>query len=193
MRTVRRALRWAPDDTMTTPTLISQEIDRSARTLWQSVHHPLKERAPITSEALPENPTSVLWRGADPRCYGTTMIAPRSNDGSRRRAMSPRTRKSKPQWVRVPNPGRIPAATNSARKRIFAIVSRPIPTAIEGKTIRHVVIFDNHPDSIRLVLQARLDETADDFAVRRDKLIPFVCGAVLIAMSVAALLWAFLS
>ena len=121
------------------------------------------------------------------------MIAPRSNDPSRRRAMSPRTGKSKPQWVRIPNPdASLPLRTQRERE-LFAIVSRPIPTAIEGKTIRHVVIFDNHPDSLRLILQAGLGQTADDFAVRRDKLIPFVCGSVLIAMSIAALLWAFFS
>jgi hypothetical protein len=107
--------------------------------------------------------------------------------------MSPQTRKSKPQWVRLPKLGRIAAATNSSRKRIFAIVSRPIPTAIEGKTIRRVVIFDNHPDSLRLILQVGVDVTADDFAGRRDKLISFVCGSVLIPMCVAALLWAVLS
>src|SRR5262245_17522127 len=121
------------------------------------------------------------------------MIAPRSNDGSRRGAIPPRRKNSYPQWVRIQKVGRIPASTNSERKRIFAIVSRPIPTAIEGKTIRRIVIFDNHPDSLRLILQSGLDEAADDSAVRRDKLIPFVCGSILIVMSVAALLWAFLS
>jgi hypothetical protein len=121
------------------------------------------------------------------------MIAPRSNDGSCRRAISPGTSKNKPQWVRVPKIGRIPAATNSARKRIFAIVSRPIPSAIEGKTLRRVVIFDNHPDSLELILQAGVDVTADDSAVRGDKLLSFVCGSVLIFICVAALLWAFLS
>jgi hypothetical protein len=54
-----------------------------------------------------------------------------------------------------------------------------------------VVIFDNHPDSLRLILQAGVDMADDDFfAVRRDKLISFVCGSVLVSMCVAALLWA---
>ena len=57
-----------------------------------------------------------------------------------------------------------------------------------------VVIFDNHPDSLRLILQAGVDVADDDFfAVRRDKLISFVCGSVLVSMCVAALLWASLS
>jgi hypothetical protein len=79
---------------------------------------------------------------------------------------------------------------NSAQKRIFAIVSRPIPTAIEGKGIRRVVIFDNHPHSLELILQAGVDVTADNFTVWRDKLISFVSGFVLISMCVAALVWA---
>jgi hypothetical protein len=101
--------------------------------------------------------------------------------------------RNKPQWVRVPKTRHIPAATNAARKKIFAIVSRPIPTGIENKTIRRVVIFDNHPDSLLLISQAFVDVTADDFGVRRDKLISFVSGSVLILLCVAALLWAFLS
>jgi hypothetical protein len=59
--------------------------------------------------------------------------------------------------------------------------------------MRRVVIFDNHPDSLELILQAGVDVIADDSAVRRDKLISFVCASVLILMCVAALLWAFLS
>jgi hypothetical protein len=57
--------------------------------------------------------------------------------------------------------------------------------------MRRVVIFGNHPDSLRLILQAGVDVADDDFfAVRRDKLISFVCGSVLVSMCVAALLWA---
>ena len=122
------------------------------------------------------------------------MLSSHFNDGSRRRAMSPQMRKNNPQWVRVLETRRIPVARNSGRKRIFAIVSRPIPTGIEDKTIRRVVIFDNHPDSLRLILQASVDEvSADEFAVRREKLISFVSGSVLILMCMAAMLWAFLS
>ena len=81
---------------------------------------------------------------------------------------------------------------NSSPKRIFAIVSRPILTVIEGKTLRHVLIFDNHPDTLRLILQAGMDAAADDFAARREKFISFVCGSILIAISVGAVLWALL-
>ena len=116
------------------------------------------------------------------------MIAPRStNDGCHRRAISPRMAKSNPEWVRLPKLGCIPAAGKLERKRIFAIVSRPIPTAIEGKTIRRVVIFDNHPDSLRLILQSGTGAIDDNVALRQARLT--VTGFILIAMSLAALLW----
>jgi hypothetical protein len=38
---------------------------------------------------------------------------------------------------------------------IFAIVSRPIPVGTAGKTIRRVVIFDNHPATLSLVMKSR--------------------------------------
>lgn len=117
------------------------------------------------------------------------MIAPRSSDGSRRGAMSPRRKNSYPQWVRIPKLGHIPASTDSERKRIFAIVSRPIPTAIEGKTIRRIVIFDNHPDSFRLILQSGTGAVDDNVALRQARLTSIVSGSILIAMSLAALLW----
>jgi hypothetical protein len=117
------------------------------------------------------------------------MIAPRFNDGSRRGAISPRRRESNPQWVRLPKLGRIPASTNPERKRIFAIVSRPIPTAIEGKTIRRVVIFDNHPDTLRLILQSGIGAVDDNVALGRARLTSIVGGSILIAVSLAALLW----
>jgi hypothetical protein len=44
---------------------------------------------------------------------------------------------------------RLPNTTTLGQKRIFLIASRPVT---EGeKTIRHIVIFDNHPASLRLL------------------------------------------
>ena len=49
---------------------------------------------------------------------------------------------------------RLPDATTLGQKRIFVVASRPVT---EGeKTIRHIVIFDNHPDSLRLLLSSDL-------------------------------------
>jgi hypothetical protein len=49
---------------------------------------------------------------------------------------------------------RLPDATTLGQKRIFVVASRPV---IESeKTIRHIVIFDNHPASLRLLFNSDL-------------------------------------
>ena len=50
--------------------------------------------------------------------------------------------------------GRLPNATTRGQKRRFAVWSQPV--TVSGKTIRHIVIFDNHPDSLRLLLNSDL-------------------------------------
>jgi hypothetical protein len=75
------------------------------------------------------------------------------------------------------------------QKRIFAIVSPPIPTPVYGKTIRRIVIFDNHPDSLRLVLDSSVDVESDDAASHRERRTSIMCGSILIAMVLAAILW----
>ncbi len=117
------------------------------------------------------------------------MDSPRFNDRSRRRAISrcPTGRYS--QWIRIPELGRLSDSASSGQKRIFAIVSPPIPTTVEGKTIRRIVIFDNHPDSLRLVLGSGVDLESNDAASRRERRTFIICGLILILMVVAALLW----
>jgi hypothetical protein len=44
---------------------------------------------------------------------------------------------------------RLPDATLRGQKRRFAVRSRLV--SVNGRTIRHIVIFDNHPDSLRLL------------------------------------------
>ena len=49
---------------------------------------------------------------------------------------------------------KLPDATTLGQKRIFVVASRPVT---EGKkTIRHIVIFDNHPASLRLLFSSDL-------------------------------------
>jgi hypothetical protein len=49
---------------------------------------------------------------------------------------------------------RLPNATRRGQKRLFAVRSQLV--TVSGKTIRHIVIFDNHPDSLRLLLNTDL-------------------------------------
>jgi hypothetical protein len=55
--------------------------------------------------------------------------------------------------------------------------------------MRRIVIFDNHPDSLRLVLQSGFDPDSDDAASRRERRTAIICGLILIAMLAAAVLW----
>jgi len=49
---------------------------------------------------------------------------------------------------------RSPDATTLGQKRIFVVASRPV--TVGGKTIRHIVIFDNHPATLRLLFSSDL-------------------------------------
>jgi hypothetical protein len=52
-----------------------------------------------------------------------------------------------------------------------------------------MLIFDNHPDSLRLLFETGLDLESDDDAWQRERRTSIICGSVLIAMVVAAMLW----
>jgi hypothetical protein len=55
------------------------------------------------------------------------------------------------KWIRVEDFDGLCDSKSSGRKRTFAIVSPPIPVGSGCKAIRRVLIFDNHPDSLRLL------------------------------------------
>ena len=117
------------------------------------------------------------------------MESSRFNYGSERREISRSARACYPRWIQIPQLDGLRDSTSSGRKRIFAIVSRPIPTGVEGKTIRRILIFDNHPDSLRLVFEPGVELDTDDAASRRERRIAIICGFILIAIVVGALLW----
>ena len=49
---------------------------------------------------------------------------------------------------------KLPDATTLREKRIFVVASKPVTEG--GTTIRHIVIFDNHPASLRLLFNSDL-------------------------------------
>src|SRR5260370_7858095 len=67
-----------------------------------------------------------------------------------------------PKWTRVSHIDLpfIRDSASSARRRIFAIVARP-KVDLGGKVIRRILIFDNHPDSLRLVFEQHLPSVVD--------------------------------
>jgi hypothetical protein len=60
---------------------------------------------------------------------------------------------------------------------------------VKGKTIRRILVFDNHPDTLRLILDSGIDADSGDAASRRT---PIICGSILLALITAAMLWALL-
>jgi hypothetical protein len=79
---------------------------------------------------------------------------------------------------------RLPNATRRGQKRIFVVVARPV--TVSGKTIRHIVIFDNHPDSLRLLLNSDL------IPRRRNELFYAVLTVVLFLAAGLGMFWALL-
>ena len=85
--------------------------------------------------------------------------------------------------------GSVPDWTSSGEKKIFAIALRPIAAEVKGKAIQRIVIFDNHPDSLRLVLYSLGGVGSDDAASRRKKYTSIISGSILIAMVIAVMFW----
>jgi hypothetical protein len=116
-------------------------------------------------------------------------MASRFNNSPERQATSRLAKERYSPWIQVPDLGCLEDCRRSGRKRIFAAISRPIPTGAGDKTIRHILIFDNHPESLRLVFKTGVDLGSDDAAWRRERRASVICGSILIAMVVAAMLW----
>ena len=73
------------------------------------------------------------------------------------------------------------------RRRIFAIVAPP-KVDVSGKAIRRILIFDNDPDSLRLV--SRLDVRADDLAATRRAHPVYLIFALLLMLALSiAMFW----
>jgi len=94
-----------------------------------------------------------------------------------------------PRWIPMAELGSVRDWTSSCEKRIFAIVLRPIAAEVKGTAIQRIVIFDNHPDSLPLVIQHCGDVGSDDAGSRREKCTSIISGSILIAMVIAVLLW----
>ena len=93
------------------------------------------------------------------------------------------------RWIPLAGPSSVRDSTSSDENRIFAIVSRPGAEQINGKAIRRIVIFDNHPESVRLVLGSGIASDNDDTAALWEGRASIIGGLILIAIILAALLW----
>ena len=79
----------------------------------------------------------------------------------------------------------MPDPLSPKRTRVFVIVSRPIRLRAGAAPIRRVLIFDDHPATIRLL------DNLDLARRRKDKLALMGFGA-LIVLLVLAMFWPFL-
>ncbi|HWY39915.1 MAG TPA: response regulator [Chthoniobacterales bacterium] len=91
---------------------------------------------------------------------------------------SPRVVKQKSSWNRITKPADLQRLRDSSDKRMFAIVSPPITAANRGRPTRNVLIFDNHPASLRLVRDI-------DLASPRPTLAQFLLLSVLVILALA--------
>jgi hypothetical protein len=117
------------------------------------------------------------------------MDSSRFKGGAERYAISRFAIENYPRWIPMAELGSVRDSTSSGKKRIFAIVLPPIAAEVRGKAIRRIVIFDNHPDSLRLLLESGVDLDSDDAAARWERRASMICGSILIAIILAALLW----
>jgi hypothetical protein len=76
---------------------------------------------------------------------------------------------------------RLPDVTTREQKRTFAVVSQTI--TVRGKTIRHILIFDNHPASLDLL------RSLDFTARRRSKVVYIVLTVVLVLAAGLGIFW----
>jgi len=76
---------------------------------------------------------------------------------------------------------RRPDATTGGPKKIFAVLSRSV--TVRGKTIRHVLIFDDHPASVRPLLGS------DPALRRRNEFLYVVLAIVLVLATGFGMFW----
>ena len=119
------------------------------------------------------------------------MKIPRFNYERRPNAPSPLrpARYARPKWIRVSHAvGPFLRDSGSpGRRRIFAIVAPP-KVDVSGKAIRRILIFDNHPESLRLV--SRLDVRPDDLAATRRAHPVYLIFALLLMLALSmAMFW----
>jgi hypothetical protein len=85
------------------------------------------------------------------------MNTPRRNYASKKTSRATIPAKSRRRWTRlskIDTQGlhkRLANSSEGTSRRLFAIVSRPESSFPGAKQVRRVLLFDNHPDTLRLL------------------------------------------
>jgi hypothetical protein len=80
-------------------------------------------------------------------------------------------------------------SNGSTRRKFFAIVTPPARSDSGCNPVRRVLIFDNHPDSLRLVSKQRLNPDVDLYAARNTNGSYVLLGVVLILTLLLGIVW----
>jgi len=134
-----------------------RDLDRKLVTgLAPSLRRPNEGATTIPVGRL-ENPTHVRWQRAKERPYRSSMNSSRFDHDRRSRVTVQPSVQKYLKWIRVSRFGSslLRDSAGSGRKKIFAIVAPSMPADLGCKTTRRILIFDNHPDSLRLVFGPR--------------------------------------
>ena len=111
-------------------------------------------------------------------CGGAALGYPRFEDF--RSFLKCRRSKARERIMNI-RTDRLPDATTGGPKKIFAVLSRSV--TVRGKTIRHVLIFDDHPASLRLLLGS------DPAPRRRNEFLYVVLAIVLVLATGLGMFW----
>jgi hypothetical protein len=97
----------------------------------------------------------------------------------------------RPRWVQLAKIENqvLGESTDSGTNRIFAIVTRPQPASSGGKTIRRILIFDDHPESLRLLYRQRPSPDVDLVAARRAHPVHLMFALLLMLALSIAIFW----
>jgi hypothetical protein len=120
------------------------------------------------------------------------MQTPRFSNDSRP-VLAPRfnSRKNRPaKWIRISqisDPARRDV-THPEHKKIYAVVAPPKKSR-RGKTIQRILIFDNHPGTVRLISRRRPGPDVDLAALRRSHRCYAALALCLILILVLTTVW----
>jgi hypothetical protein len=97
----------------------------------------------------------------------------------------------RPRWVQLAKIDNqvLGESTYSGTNRIFAIVTPPLPASSGGKMIRRILIFDDHPDSLRLLYRQRPSPDVDLVAARRAHPVHLMFALLLMLALSIAIFW----
>jgi hypothetical protein len=80
-------------------------------------------------------------------------------------------------------------SNGSTRRKIFSIVAHPAPSDSGRNPVRSILIFDNHPDSLRLLFQHGANPDVDLPTARHYRPLHLLLGLVLILVLILGMFW----